>query len=113
MEHEFGPWEEVKLESPAAHTAHKNDFGVISEKTGAYTGFQSGRKLRLNGDITKEDFDDCEQEKYGQLNHYANFRTLRVKCIDRAFSDGLDGYVTIHWLFMYGRILFIPFIFAG
>ena len=88
MEHEFGPWEQVKLESPAAH---KNDFRLPSEKIDAYAGFQSGRKLRLNGGITKEDFDDCEQEKYGQLYHYANFRTLRVKFIDRAFSDGLDG----------------------
>jgi hypothetical protein len=84
MEHEFGPWEQiksVKIGSPA----HKKDIGEDSE-----ADLQAQRNRRLNNGIDAKNELDCEHTKYGRL-YNSNYRTLRIKNLSHTFSDGVDG----------------------
>jgi hypothetical protein len=85
ISHGFGPWEQVNNESP---TARKKDFRVLTEKFDEHEGgLQSGRRLRRLNSCAKEE-SACESEHYEGLYSNANFRTVRIKYLNRAFSDG-------------------------
>ena len=90
ISHGFGPWEQVKVEIP---TIHKKDFRVFTQKFDEQEGcMQSGRRLRrLNGCIGAKEESACEHEIYNRVYTGANFRTVRIKYLNHAFSDGLDG----------------------
>ena len=89
MAHDFGPWDE----SPAAH---KKDFRVFAEKFDENEGSLQvqcvGRRLRrLNTGMSAKEDCVCEHEQYGGLYNDANLRTVRIKYLNRAFSDDLNG----------------------
>jgi hypothetical protein len=86
ISHGFGPWEGIE-------PAHKKDYKVLTDEfDGNAAGFHLGRRLRqFSGGIGAKEECVRDHENYGHLFNDGSFRTVRIKYLNRAFSDGLDG----------------------
>jgi hypothetical protein len=89
ISHGFGPWEQVDIAPPPAH---KKDKVLTDGFDDNAAGLHLGRRLRqFSGGIGAKEECVCDHENYGHLFNDGSFRTVRIKYLNRAFSDGLDG----------------------